>query len=161
VAALALRRHVAELTVGDGNPVLTVRVGGFRLRLGAITGRGDVAGFVRSDGLGADARSTFVIALAGPLGSLAGAVLTGALAAWSWPHVGLSQLFALATVGGLMCCTGNLRASGHDPESWSDGVWVRAAWRVMRRPTPPASAATRPEPHESTPTPPPRCRSGA
>ena len=102
------------------------------------------------DGLPADARSTFVIALAGPLASVAGAVLTGALAAWSWPHVGLSLFSALATVGGLICCVGNLRVSGHDPVSWSDGVWVRAAWRVMRMPT--ASAATWPDPHESAPT---------
>jgi hypothetical protein len=134
IAALALRRRVAELTVGDDDPVLTVRVGRFRMHLGAIRGRGDVAGFVRYDGFAADARSTFVIALAGPLVSLAGAVLTGALAAWSWPHVGLSLFLALATIGGLMCCVENLRLSGHDPASWSDGVWVRAAWRVMRRP---------------------------
>jgi Zn-dependent protease len=86
IAALVLRRRVAELTVGDDDPLLTMRVGRFRVRLGAITGRGDVAGFVRYDGLGADARSTFVIALAGPMASLAGAVLTGVLAAWSWPH---------------------------------------------------------------------------
>jgi hypothetical protein len=135
IAAVALRRRVAELTVGDDDPFLNMRLGGFRLRLGATTGRGDVAGFVRYDGLGADARSTFVIALAGPLASLAGAVLTGALAAWSWPHVGLSLFWALATVGGLVCCVGNLLVSGHDPESWSDGVWVRAARRVMRAPT--------------------------
>jgi hypothetical protein len=75
IAALVLRRRVAELTVGDDDPLLTMRVGRFRVRLGAITGRGDVAGFVRYDGLGADARSTFVIALAGPMASLAGAVL--------------------------------------------------------------------------------------
>jgi hypothetical protein len=153
IAALAVRQRVAELTVGDGAPVLTVRVGRFRLRLGAITGRGDVAGFVLYDGLGADARSTFVIALAGPLASLAGAVLTGALAAWSRPHVGLAQILVLATVGGLMCCVGNLRVSGHDPASWSDGVWVRAAWRAMRRPTLSTNAATWPDAHESTSTP--------
>ena len=81
IAALALRRRVTELTVGDDDPVLTMHVGRFRLQLGAIKGRGDVAGFVRYDGFGADARSTFMIALAGPLASLAGAVLTGALAA--------------------------------------------------------------------------------
>ena len=83
IAALALRRRVAELTVGDDDPVLTMRVGRFRLHLGATTGRGDVAGFVRYDGLPAYARSTFVIALAGPLASVAGAVVIGALAAWS------------------------------------------------------------------------------
>jgi Zn-dependent protease len=140
IAALALRRRVDELTVGDDDPFLTMRAGRFRLHLGAITGRGDVAGFVRYDGLGADVRSTFVIALAGPLASLAGAGLTAALAARAWPHVGLSLFLALATVGGLICCVGNLRVSGHDPVSWSDGVWVRAAWRVMRTPTPPSAA---------------------
>jgi Zn-dependent protease len=161
IAALAQRRPVAELTVGDDDPVVTMRVGQFRLHLGAITGRGDVAGFVRYDSLGVDARSTFVIALAGPLASLAGAVLTAASAAWSWPHVGFSLFLALATVGGLICCVGNLRVSGHDPVSWSDGVWLRAAWRVMRTPTPSASAATLPHPHGSAPTPPERHRSTA
>jgi hypothetical protein len=47
IAALALRRDAAELTVGDDDPILTLRVGRFRLHLGAITGRGDVAGLVR------------------------------------------------------------------------------------------------------------------
>jgi hypothetical protein len=159
IAALALRRDVAELTVGDDDPILTMRVGQVRLRLGKITGRGDVAGFVRYDGLGADARSTLVIALAGPMASLAGAVLTGALAAWAWPHAGFSLFLAFATVCGLFWgCVGSMRVSGHDPMSWSDGVWVRAAWRVMRRPTPSASAATWSDPHESTSTPPPHPR---
>jgi hypothetical protein len=156
LAAFLLRRRVAELTVGDAEPVLMVRVGGFRLRLGAITGQGDVAGFVAYDGAGAGARDTFVIALAGPLASLAGAAATGALAVWAWPRVALSEFLALATIGGVICCVGNLRVSGDSPASWSDGVWVRAAWRVLRRPTPPVTAAGCPDPHAATSTAPPR-----
>jgi hypothetical protein len=161
LAAWTLRQRVAELTVGDDQSVLTVRVGEFRLRLGAITGQGDVAGYVAYDGLGAGAAKTFVIALAGPLASLAGAVGTGALAAWFWPHAGLSLILGLATLGGLICCVGNLRVSGHDPASWSDGVWVRAAWRVMRQTTTPVTAATMPDPRQASSTPPPRNRSTA
>jgi hypothetical protein len=39
IAALALRRRVAELTVGDDDPVLTVRVGRFRMHLARGPGR--------------------------------------------------------------------------------------------------------------------------
>jgi Zn-dependent protease len=155
LVAFALRRQVAELTVGDDAPVLTVRVGGFRLRLGAITGRGDAAGFVLYDGAAASPRDTLAIAIAGPLASLAGAVVTGVAAAWAWPSAGLSLFLGLATLGGLTCCVANLRVSGDGPASWSDGVWVRAAWRAMRGPTPPARAATRSEPREATSIPPP------
>src|SRR3954451_22596864 len=72
LAAFVLRRPVAELVVGNEAPVLTMRVGGFRLRLGAITGRGGVAGFVRYGETLANPRVTLAIALAGPLASLAG-----------------------------------------------------------------------------------------
>ena len=161
IAVVALRRRVAELTVGNDEPVVTVRVGEFRLRLGALTGQGDVGGFVLHDGLGAGPRAMFVIALAGPLASLAGALGTGALAVWSWPHIGLSQCFVLATFGGLVGFVSNLRVSGQDPASWSDGVWVRAAWHAMRRPAPRASAATWLYPHEATSTPLPPRRSTA
>ncbi len=134
LVAFAVGRPVAELTVGDDEPVLTVRVGGFQLRLGAITGSGDMAGFVLYDAAQARARDTLAIAIAGPLASLAGAVITGAAAAWAWPELWLSLLFALATVGGLACCFGNLRVRGDGPGTWSDGVWIRAAWRTMRAP---------------------------
>ena len=101
LVAFALRRQVAELTVGDDAPVLTVRVGGFRLHLGAITGSGDAAGFVLYDGAAASPRNTLAIAIAGPLASLAGAVVTGVAAAWAWPSAGLSLFLGLATLGGL------------------------------------------------------------
>jgi Zn-dependent protease len=155
LAALVLRRRVAELTVGDDTPVVTVRIGGFRLRLGAITGKGDAAGFIVYDGAVAGPRDTFAIALAGPLASLVGALVTCVLTAWAWPQAGLSWLFGLATLGGLICCVGNLRVSGDDPASWSDGVWVRAAWRVMRRPTPVESVAPWSDPREATSIAPP------
>jgi hypothetical protein len=47
--ACALLRHpVHELRVGDEEPVLTVKGGGFRLRLGAVTGRRPVPPLDRS-----------------------------------------------------------------------------------------------------------------
>lgn len=126
------------------------------MRLGAITGNGDVAGFIRYDGAGATPRDTLAIALAGPLASLAGALVTGVAAVWAWPLAGLSQFFALATLGGFICCVANLRVSGEGPESWSDGVWVRAAWRTMRRPTPHAPGISWSDPREATSIAPPR-----
>jgi hypothetical protein len=79
LATLVLRRRIAEPTVGDDTPAVTVRIGGFRLRLGAITGKGDAAGFIVYDAAMAGPRDTFVIALAGPLASLVGALVTGVL----------------------------------------------------------------------------------
>jgi hypothetical protein len=135
--------------------VLTLRAGGFRFRLGAITGNGHAAGFVVYDGARASPRDTLVIALAGPVASLAGALVTGLAAGLVWPHVALSLYFGLATIGGLICGVGNLRVSGDGPESWSDGVWVRAAWRAMRRPSPSAGGASWSDPREQTSVPPP------
>jgi hypothetical protein len=133
LAAFALGRRVSELTVGDDEPVLTVRVGGFRLRLGALTGEGEPAGFVVHEA-GERPRDTLVIALAGPIASLAGAAVTAAATVWAWPELWLSVLFGLATFGGIIGFVGALQVSGDRPENWSDGVWVRAAWRAMRRP---------------------------
>jgi len=132
LAAFALRRPVAELTVGNDEPVLVVRIGAFQLRLGAITDVGGLAGFVLLEGAHARPRDMLAIALAGPLASLAGALITFAVAVWAWPELWLSLLFGLATLGGLVLGVGNLRRHGDGPETWSDGVWVRAAWRAMR-----------------------------
>jgi hypothetical protein len=154
LVAFGLRRRVVELVVGDDAPLLTMRVGGFRLRLGAISGKGGAAGLIRYDGARASPRATLAIALGGPLASLAGAAATGAAAVWVWPDL-LSVFFALATLAGLTCCVGTLRVRGDGPASWSDGVWVRAAWRVIRSPTPVAPGAVWSEPREATSIPPP------
>ena len=153
LAAVALRHRVEELSVGDDEPVLAMRVGGFRINLGAITGRGDVAGFVRYDGAGVSPRDWLVIAMAGPLASLAGAVVTGMAIAWAWPSVGLTLILSSAALTGLAQCVGNLMVTGDGPESWSDGACVRAAWREMR--TPLAPAADWSDPREATSIPPP------
>jgi hypothetical protein len=155
LAAIALRHRIAELAVGDDAPVLTLRAGGFRFRLGAITGNGHAAGFIVYDGARACPRDTLVIALAGPVASLAGALVTGLAAGLAWPHAALSLCFGLATLGGLICCVGNLQVSGDGPESWSDGVWARAAWRVIRRPSLSPSGASWSDPREETSVPPP------
>jgi hypothetical protein len=42
-----------------------------------------------------------------------------------------------------------LTVSGNGPDDWSDGVWVRGAWRAMRRP------AGWADPHETTSVAPP------
>lgn len=154
LVAFALRRRVVELVVGDDAPLLTMRVGGFQLRLGAISGNGGAAGLIRYDGARASPRATLAIALGGPLASLAGAAGTGAAAVWAWPDL-LSVFFALATLAGLTCCVGTLRVRGDGPASWSDGVWVRAAWRVIRSPAPVVPAAVWSEPREATSIPPP------
>jgi hypothetical protein len=155
LAAVVVRARVAELTVGDDAPVVTVHVGGSRFRLGATTGKGDAAGFVLYDHGTAAPRNVFVIALAGPLASLAGAIVTGVLAAWTWPHPGFSLCFASATLAGFVCCVENLRVSGTGPASWSDGVWVRGAWRAMQAPSAPDPAARWSDPNAATSIPPP------
>jgi hypothetical protein len=54
---------------------VTVRVSGFRFRVAAITGKGDAAGFVLYDRGTAAPRDVFVIALAGPVASLAAPIV--------------------------------------------------------------------------------------
>ena len=134
LAAVALGRPVSHVVVGDDHPLLSVRSERFRFRLGAITGRGRVAGFVRYDAGDASARDVFLISLAGPVASLAGAAINGALTVWAWPNFPLAVGFAVVTAGGLIAGVDNLRVSGDGPDSYSDGVWVRAGWRAMRRP---------------------------
>lgn len=145
LAALALRRRLAELRVGGGAPLVTVRARGFRLRLGLIS-----AGFIVYDESASDPKHTLAIALAGPLASLAGALVTGALSVRAWPQIGPSLVLAWATLVGLVCCVDSLRVSGDNPASWSDGVWFRAAWRVMRRPTPPRGTTVASDRSEAT-----------
>src|SRR3712207_2991178 len=65
------------------------RIGRFRLRLGNMTGRGDVAGFVSYSTNHCKPRDVLLMALAGPAESLAGSVVTafGFLAAWPQPEL--------------------------------------------------------------------------
>ena len=94
-------------------------------------------------------RDVFMIALGGPVASLAGAVACYLLAIWAWPEPALTFVLLMAAFAGWSACVGNLRVSGDGPGTWSDGVWVRAAWRAMRGP------AGWVDPHEATSVAPP------
>jgi hypothetical protein len=154
IAAVTLRQRVAELVVGDDNPLLTVRAGGFQLRLGTITGSGDTAGYVVYDGTRATPRDALVIALAGPFASLAGAIITGLTIPVVWSHAGIAFAMVAATAFGLLCFVGNLVPSGEHPASWSDGRWAQVAWRALRTPSRSEPLAWT-DPHEATSVPPP------
>jgi hypothetical protein len=136
LAVKARRLPLHALGVGDRADVI-LTVGGFRIELGRLFGHGDVGGYVLYDGHRSTPRDTLVIALAGPAANLAGALLTGWLA-MRFAHAAPNIPFTLAmmTIGGLWMALANLRQSGEDPLTWSDGVWVRAAWRVLNRPGP-------------------------
>jgi Zn-dependent protease len=149
LAALAAGRRIAEVVVGDDQSLLRLRNDRFRFRLGAVTGRGHASGYVVFDGGGAKPRDVLLIALAGPLASLAGAVACCVLAAWAWPEPALTFALLMGAVAGWAACADNLRISGDGPDDWSDGVWVRGAWRAMRRP------AGWADPHETTSVAPP------
>ena len=136
LAVKARRLPLHELRVGDQSDVI-LTVGGFRLELGRLLGRGDVGGYVRYDGRRSTPRDALVIALAGPAANLGGALLTGWLAlrfAHATPSIPFS--LTLMTIGGVWMALANLRPSGEGPLTWSDGAWVRAAWRVLNRPGP-------------------------
>jgi membrane-associated protease RseP (regulator of RpoE activity) len=155
IAAVTLRHRVAELVVGDGDdPLLTVRAGGFQIRLGTITGSGDTAGYVVYDGTQATPRDALIIALAGPFASLAGAVTTGVTIPVVWSHAGIAFALVAATALGLLCFVGNMVPSGENPGSWSDGRWAQVAWRALRAPSRPEPLAWT-DPHEATSVAPP------
>lgn len=149
VAAVALGHRVSELTVGD-KPLLTVRTGSFRMRLGGLSGKSDLAGFVRlTEGTRAVPRDWIIIGLAGPLASLCLAIASAATYfSVSSPPFGL--LF-LAGVG-LLDFAANLipRADGHG--GGSDGYLVQVGWRDLRNPPPPPAWV---DPSEATSVPPP------
>jgi membrane-associated protease RseP (regulator of RpoE activity) len=121
--AVLLGHPVRELRVGDNDAGLAVRWRAFTLRLGPITGERDFAGFVAYDGTRAGAWHFLLIALAGPVASLAAGLAAGYAAIAFQSH-----RFALLVmlVGGLQMGVGNLSARA------SDGRRVRTAWRVLR-----------------------------
>jgi Zn-dependent protease len=131
LAVKARRLPLQGLKVGDRTD-LTVSVGAFRIELGRLVGDGDMGGYVMYDARRVTARDALVIALAGPAANLMGAVVTGWLAvrfagaAWS-----LLFMLVLLTIGGAWTAVANLRPAGvaADPSTWSDGLWVRVAWR--------------------------------
>jgi len=149
LAALAVGCRIGDVVVGDDRPLLTLRNDRFRFRLGAVTGKGRATGYVVFDGSRAKPRDVLLIALAGPVASLAGATACCLLASWAWPEPSLTFALLMGAVAGWAACADNLRVSGDGPGTWSDGVWVRAAWRAMRRP------AGWVDPHEATSVAPP------
>ena len=124
-----------QLKVGGQSNFILV-VGGFRMELGRLKGAGDVGGYVRFESHRATPPDVLVIALAGPFANLVGALLTGWLElrylhADPWIPVALLVLTWL----GVVMVDGNLRPKGltSDPTIWSDGLWVRVAWRQRHR----------------------------
>lgn len=144
VTAVAAGVRPAELRVGNSDPVLAIRTGGFAMRLGAI-GDGDVAGYVAFD-RGVRPWQALLIALGGPfasLGSACAALLV--LAVFSpWP-------FTLITtfVIGLLMFVGNLVPYTTASGLMSDGRIVLLALRALHAPAPPA------DPREATSVAPP------
>lgn len=143
------------LSIGS-DPILGLTVGGFRLELGRFTGKGDVGGYVAYDGRRATPVDALVIALAGPAANLVAAVVTGWLVLTGWPEKGVTFVLATLTVGGIWMALANLRLGGEaqDPRTWSDGAWVRVAWRGIRAGVggapmwrDPADAVSVPPPH--------------
>jgi membrane-associated protease RseP (regulator of RpoE activity) len=128
LTAVALGHRVRELRVGNDEAVVTMRWRAFVLRLGPQTAERRFAGYVIYDGTRARAWHVLLIALAGPLASLAGAFAAACalIAIDSHPVV-----LMLAVVGGLQVGTANLSSNA------SDGRQVRLAWQALRAPVPP------------------------
>jgi membrane-associated protease RseP (regulator of RpoE activity) len=142
--AKLLGHEVRELRVGDDDTGLAVHWGGFTLRLGPITGQRDYSGYVLYDGSRARLWHVLLIALAGPVASLA----AGAAAAVAMVALGSHPfILMLAMLGGIEMGLANLSARA------SDGIQVRAAWRVLRNPEPPPPRFA--DAHEATSVAPP------
>jgi hypothetical protein len=151
VAAVALGHRVSELTVGNDQPILTVRAGSFRMRLGGLTGESDIGGFVRlDDGTRARVRDWIIIGLAGPLASLGAGIASG------WAYVSLAthpDIFLFLAISGLIDAVANAYPRGDGHGRGNDGYLTRLAWRERRDPPPPPAAWV--DPHEAVSTPPP------
>lgn len=140
-----------QLTVGT-QADLIVTIGGFRMELGRLWGKGDVGGYVRYDGRDATPHDAFVIALAGPLANLGGALVTGWLALRCSGAPWLLAMLVMLTLSGVEMALASLRprTMAGDPTRWSDGMWMRVAWRERHRRGPVWR-----DPHEATSIPPP------
>ena len=138
--AWMLGHSVQELRVGnDDDNGLTIHRRSFTLRFGPITGERDYAGYVALDGTRVGAWHFLLIALAGPVASLAAGLAGG------FAMIALQQqrfLLLMVLVGGLEIGVSNLSRRA------SDGRQVRLAWRMIRSREPA-------EPHALTSVPPP------
>jgi Peptidase family M50 len=156
--ALAVRARglpLEAMKVGHESDVV-LTLGGFRMEFGRLTGKGDVGGYVLYDGRRSTPADVLVIALAGPVGNLLCAAVTGWLALGAGPSF-VASLWLL-TFGSVCMAVANLRVSGEmqGPVRWSDGRWARVAWRGIR-----AGVGAGPlwrDPHESASVPPPQAR---
>jgi hypothetical protein len=153
VAVRARGLPLKAMKVGDEIDVI-LTVGGFRMELGRLTGKGDVGGYVVYDGRRSTPVDVLVVALAGPAANLLGAAVTGWFALGE--GTGLVVILWLMTLSGVWMAAANLRASGvaQDPETWSDGLWARVAWRGVRAGV--GGAPLWRDPHERVSVPPPQ-----
>jgi membrane-associated protease RseP (regulator of RpoE activity) len=125
--AKLLGHQVHELRVGDDDPLLTVRSSSFVMRLGRFSGRGEYAGYVVYDGTRASAWHQLLISAAGPLASIASALMAGYAVTAFESH---RFVLLMGVVAGLEAGVANLSAKAPDGQS------VRRAWRRIRSPEP-------------------------
>lgn len=131
VAAQARGLPVQELVVGQSSDVV-VRAGRLTMRLGWRLGNGDVAGFVAFDSCGASWKDTMYVSLAGPL---ANATLAAALVLATVPLEGSAAIVTwLLAADSLVLAIANLTPRGdlRQPDTVSDGLWIRKAWGDRR-----------------------------
>lgn len=135
VAAHRLGEDV-EVTVGNAVELAQVRMGRIQASLNAFTHPGYAAGSASFDSTHATARDVLWIALAGPLASLAGLVVTAFLLSLAAPTGPVHDLLWSMTGAGVFAVVLNLLPlkpeESDGTKIWTDGRLALDALRAIR-----------------------------
>jgi membrane-associated protease RseP (regulator of RpoE activity) len=136
IAARRLLGGEVKVSVGTAGELAELRLGQLAVTINALSHPGSPSGMAEFEASRATARDILLIALAGPVASLAGTVLTGwALSAVTGPGV-VSDLLRAATMVGAFCVLNlvPLTLEGRGGGTWlrTDGRLALDALRVAR-----------------------------
>jgi hypothetical protein len=127
VAARRLLGGEVKVAVGTAGKLADLRLGQLALSVNAVSHPGSAAGVAEFDASRATARDVLLIAVAGPVASLAGTALTAwALSAVPGPGVVFNMLWA-ATAAGAACVLNLVPLTLQERRG---GAWLRTDGRV-------------------------------
>jgi hypothetical protein len=137
-ALVAQRRLGGEvaITVGTAGKVAELRLAQIKVSVNALFDPARASGYATFDAQRATARDVLAIALAGPLASLIGTVVTAWMLSWA-PGRALHAVLWSLTFAGVVSLAFNLvpfklHERGNARPFYSDGMLALEAWRLLR-----------------------------